>query len=458
MRQFVDHVAERQFGDLHAVGRAVVRPVREAAIRTDSPSEVIDPACNSPVADVIPGNTQPGEAVLVLHDGLVHPDPQQPGLVGRDPILGDLRRYDHRRGSGTLRADAVTHLADIVASPAGVRGALVRDAGVRGKTRGPAAHRDSNRVGDAPEARREKLWSCGAGAQLAGRVLIAPTRDPAAVVHRAHTAVTHRDSHDVADSFDRNRLSPVGNGPAVDLTGDGRRARAIPTGGDRHHGRQPLHLRRREGVGVPGPSSVAPTGQAAVDVDGAVGRRPRVDFCDTFETRDLLRAAGGRTESVTELTEPPVTPTRDLSRTMDDARVVGSRRQRHGVGDPRHFLGEVAADDLAPPQLAGAAGAPARHCPVAVEHADVKLLMRMIPRADADHVLQACSAQPLADAVLTPARHGSAAPYGTRAATGGGDETVAASRRATHEHRAAHDRGPVGFGALDVRVTRARAG
>ena len=235
----------------------------------------------------------------------------------------------------------------------------------------------------------------------------------------AHTpAVTHRDSRDATDAVDRGRLSPVGDWPAVHVTGDGRRTRAVRTGGDRHHGRQSLHLRRPEGVVVPGPSPIAPTGQAAVDVDGAVGRRPGVDSLDALETRNLLRAAHGRSDCITQLTERPGTPTGDLSGSMDDAGVIGSCCERYGVDYPGHLLGEVAAEVLAPPQLAGTARPPARHCPVAVQHADMKLLMRMIPRADADHVLEACSAQPLADAVLTPTRHCSAAPYGTRAATG----------------------------------------
>ena len=84
--------------------------------------------------------------------------------------------------------------------------------------------------------------------------------------------------------------------------------------------------------------------------------------------------------------------------------------------------------------------------------ADVEFLVRMVTGADGHDVVQTGGAEPLADTVLTPARDATVGAHGTGATPGGGDETVAAPRRAAHESGAASNRCPVGRGRTGLRV------
>ena len=277
-------------------------------------------------------------------------------------------------------------------------------------------------------------------------------------MHSAGAAVARRDGNDALHIRDRQRPGSLGDGPAIDLTGNSGRTRAVPTGGDRSDGGKTVHLRGLECVGIAGPAAEPPTPQRAACIDGAGGRWTGVDLLDVRQSRNPPRTARQGADAVTQLAQRPGTPAGDRTVGVNDASVIGPRGERHSVVDARHSGGKVAAARLTPPELTLESGPPTRHGAIAVQRADVKLLMRMVTAADADDALQSRSAQPFADAVLAPAGDATVGPYSTRTATGGGDEAVPASGRAPREHRAPNDRGPIGFGETDFRIARARAG
>ena len=262
--------AESHLGDFHAVGLALEGSVRARTGEADNSPEPVAFGGTGPVANVIPGASQPREHCLLFAHDFVEPSPHQISRIGGDPIRRDLVRYRNRRG-GQPRLDGPgAQLTDPVTSPARVRAVLVRNACMRCDPRRSSGHGDSHRFDDAGDPSRLQLGCRGAITELARGVLLAPARDATVIMHGAHTALPHRDCDDILESSDGDRVRALCGGPAIDPSGNRDSTRAVTADGDRSDRRKTDHLHGFERVGTDRPTTQAPAPQCSGGVNDAV--------------------------------------------------------------------------------------------------------------------------------------------------------------------------------------------